>query len=281
MIGTSMIESEPPINKVLWLHKNWRVMLAGDDIAPASPIMETAKQSLSRIKAPTLTQVRAAMYESYCGERTSQSEALYLSPRGWTLKDFNSVKASILPESLREEIGTKISSIKVEVSLLVAGFDNKGKGHIFSVDDYEDRGKPRSQDLPGYHAIGSGANAASYMMAFREVSAKLPLRLVLYYAVEAKYFGEKAGGVGTRTDVLIMRSGLRPFRVSERTLEDALFKLCYQLEPRFVRKQHVEVLNKLKGPTLSTVPRLDINKQNGDWVISVLRPSTSRKSAGR
>jgi hypothetical protein len=44
MIGTGMIESEPEISKVLWLHKNWRVMLAGDDIAPAFPIVDTAKQ---------------------------------------------------------------------------------------------------------------------------------------------------------------------------------------------------------------------------------------------
>jgi 20S proteasome alpha/beta subunit len=268
MIGTSMIESEPEISKVLWLHKNWRAMIAGDDVAQAFPIVNAAKVALSKIKtAPTLRQVTAAVYEAYCKERTEQSEAMYLTPQGWTIGEFNSSKASIIPEAAREEIAVKIARHTVEVSLLVAGFDTRGKGHIFSVDDFEQRAKPRIQDLPGYHAIGSGSDAAIYMMAYREVSSTMPLRLALYYAVEGKYFGEKAGGVGTKTDVLVMRADRKFFKLKEQVLEDELFPLCAQLEPRAIHKAHIAKLNQLSGSSLSTLPKLRIVKENGDWII--------------
>lgn len=268
MLGMGMIESEPEINKVLQLHKNWRVMLAGDDIAPAYPIVDTAKQKLSGFKtAPTLKQVVDAVYRSYCTERVEQSEAVHLAPMGWTIEEFKSQAASIIPESMREEIHVKLASCKVEVSLIVAGFDDRGTGHIFSVDDYEDRGKPRNQDLPGYYAIGSGGPAAMYMMAYREVSSSMPFRLALYYAIEGKYFGERAGGVGTKTDALILRANEPPFRLTQQVLEEKLFKLCERLEPRTLRKSHIAVLNGLSGKYLSPIPKLQIIKENDEWVI--------------
>jgi 20S proteasome alpha/beta subunit len=285
MIGTGMIESEPEISKVLWLHRNWRVMLAGDDIAPAFPIVEAAKRDLSKLKtAPTLRQVTDAIYKSYGAERQRQSEAIYLAPRGWTLEEFNSAKASILPESLREELGVKLAARKVEVSLLIAGFDSRGRGHIFSVDDYEERGKPRIQDLPGYHSIGSGSTAAIYFMAYREVSSVMPLRLALYYAVEGKYFGERAGGVGTKTDVLIIRFGKKAFKINEKVLEDNLFTLCSKLEPREIRESHVRVLNNLPSKSLASADKLKLVKEDGEWVIraegeaATLTRSSSRKA---
>jgi hypothetical protein len=272
MIGMGMIESEPEINKVLRLNKNWRVMLAGNDIAPVFPIVEDVRGRLSSLRAaPTLKQVIKAVYESYDSERKRQSEAVYLAPRGWTLKDFNSPKVSILPESTRKELGTKIAGRKVEASFLVAGFDIRGMGHIFSVDDYEERGKPRMQDLPGYHAIGSGSDAAMYMMAYREVSSSMPLRLALYYAVEGKYFGERAGGVGTRTDVLILRHGKPAFRIKEKVLEDKLFNLCEQLRPKKLAQRHIAVLNSFVGKNLRDMPMLKTEKEDGEWVIKAAK----------
>jgi hypothetical protein len=284
MIGMGMIESEPEINKVQFLHKNWRVMLAGDDIAPVFPIVAAARRELAKLKAaPTLEQVSDAIYLNYDLERKRQAEAIHLAPRGWTLKDFNSAKASIIPESLREDLSARIASQRVEVSLLVAGFDAKGKGHIFSVDDYEDRGRPRIQDLPGYHSIGSGSSAAMYMMAYREVSSSMPLRLALYYAVEGKYFGERAGGVGTKTDVLIIRSGKPAFKIKETVLEKKLFPLCAKLEPREIRKTHIDILNSLGGRHLDSTEKLRMEKENGEWIIkpegkpTAFRPSASTK----
>jgi 20S proteasome alpha/beta subunit len=277
MIGTQMIESEPEITKVISIHTNWRVMFAGNDIAQVFPITNAARLALSRIRrAPTLKQVCNAVYESYVQEREQQAEAIHLAPIGWTLKMLNSPKSSILPESLREELLTKIAAHRVEVGLLVAGFGSTGTAHVFSVDDYEDRGKPRIQDLPGYHAIGSGAEAAMYMMAYREVSAATPLRLALYYAVEGKYFGEKSGGVGTKTDAWVMRSGMRPFKVGAEALEDSLFDLCMKLEPKPIRSKQVDVLNAMSGTTLASIPKLSIKKKDDEWIIEAEKPRNAK-----
>jgi hypothetical protein len=48
MVGMGMTEGEPDIKKVLQVHKDWRVMIAGNDIAPIFPIIEDAKSKLGK-----------------------------------------------------------------------------------------------------------------------------------------------------------------------------------------------------------------------------------------
>lgn len=57
---------------------------------------------------------------------------------------------------------------------------------------------------------------ALYMMTYWEASAKLPLRLMLYYAIEGKYFGEHASGVGLRTGVDILGAGKNALKIKEK-----------------------------------------------------------------
>lgn len=280
-IGTGMIESEPEIAKITPIHENWRVLFAGDDIAQVAPIVNAARSKLRLVRgALTLKRVCDVFYDCYAEERGEQAEAIHLAPIGWTRRTFNSSRASVLPESTREELLTKIDAHQVEVGFIVAGFDSLGNGHIFSVDDSEQRGKPRIQDLPGYHAIGSGGAAAAYMMGYREVSAAMPLRLALYYAVEGKYFGEKSGGVGTKTDAWVLRSGEKPFKVREETLENSLFDLCMKLEPRPIRKKQIDVLNDLAGRNFTSIPKLSIKKEDDDWIIEEEKLSPARRKRG-
>ena len=77
--------------------------------------------------------------------------------------------------------------------LLVAGFDRFGNGHVFSVID---PGTHQRHDLNGFHAIGSGSTGAYFMLMWRELSVQMPLEQVIYFAQEAKIFGEQASGVG-------------------------------------------------------------------------------------
>jgi hypothetical protein len=102
--------------------------------------------------------------------------------------------------------------------------------------------------------------------------------------MEGKYFGERAGGVGSKTDVLIIRFGKPTFKIKETVLEKKLFPLCARLEPRVIRKTHIEVLNSLGGKLFDTVERLHMVKENGDWIIkpegkpTAFRPSASSRS---
>jgi 20S proteasome alpha/beta subunit len=267
MIGLGMIETEPDISKIIVLQKGWRVLISGDDVAPAYPIIEAAKKSLIGPKKYNVGEVMNAVYNAYSAERLAAADSSYLKPAGIKSLDLIGGRDK-LPESIRIELINKMAGFKLEVSLLVAGFDSNKKGYIFSVDDDQVRGRPQRQDITGWHAIGSGAGGAMYMMAYRALSPSMPLRAVLYYAVEAKYFGEKASGVGVKTDVLIMRSDKESFRIKETTLEDKIFPLCARMEPRsLVDKNKISVLNELEGKYIATIPKLKIETEAGEKVI--------------
>jgi hypothetical protein len=268
MVGLGMIEGEPEITKILKIHASWRVMIAGNDISPAFPIVDSLKRKLTgRRLSLTVENVMDATYECYREERSRISEGMHLAPRGWTAGEFNSPAAGVIPKRTRREVIEKLNAQRLEVSLLVAGFDSSGGGHIFSLDDYEQRGRPRRHDIPGFHAIGTGADGALYMMTYREASSSLPLRLMLYYAAEGKYFGELAGSVGQRTDAIIIRAGKLAFRVKEEVLEKKLFNLCQKLQPRTLSQRHVDVLNSLKGRNFNQIPKLKTKKERGELVI--------------
>jgi len=271
MIGLGMIESEPSISKIFKIHRDWWVMLAGNDIAPAFDIVDAAKRKLAGKKDVDVDLASRTLHECYVTKRTAEAEAQFLTPLGWTLQSFNSNQSTgVIPDATRVSVSNRIQNHFLQVSLLAAGFDGSGHGHIFAVDDYDGRGIPRRTDIPGYHAIGSGSQGATYMMAWRELSPKLPIREALYYVTEGKYFGEHASGVGTRTDLFILRFRKPRIKILEKTVDEKLMKLCEALEPRRVRKNAIEVLNSIHGTLMDTVPKLRLEKENKSWVIKVV-----------
>src|SRR5262249_54209119 len=97
MVGMGMIEAEPEISKILQLHKQWRVMIAGDDIAPAFAIVESARRKLTRHRGPLAVEnVETAVCESFGEERARIAEAIHLTPSGWTIQKLNSRAAQII-----------------------------------------------------------------------------------------------------------------------------------------------------------------------------------------
>jgi 20S proteasome alpha/beta subunit len=268
MIGFEMIESEPSISKIFPIHKDWQVMLAGNDIAPAFDIVDLAKKKLEEETHVSVEQAAKAIFSTYIEQRARQAEAQFLTPLGWTLNYFNSNESNgVIPDATRVSVANEIRNHYLQVSFLVAGFDEDGKGHIFSVSDYVNRGVPQRWDIPGYHAIGSGGHGAHYMLAWREYSPALSIREAIYYVSEAKYFGEHASGVGTRTDLFIHRFGKHRVRILEKTVDEKLMKLCEQLEPRQLRKKEITVLNSIHGRNMDTIPKLKLEKKDKEWVV--------------
>jgi hypothetical protein len=269
MVGVGIIEAEPDISKILQLHMDWWVMLAGNGISPAFDIVDDAKSKLRRKKTVSVDEAARAVFESYRKKRAEEAEAKHLAPIGWTLQQFNSrASAGIIPDAQRASLAHVIQSHYLEVSLLVAGFDSRGRGHIFTVDDGENRGASQRHDIPGFHSIGSGSYGAIYMMAYRELSPAMPIREALYYVVEGKYFGERAAGVGLRTDLYILRFGKPRVKIKESVVDDKLMKLCGQLEPRRLGREGVDVLNSLHGERMDTVPKLKTRREGRALVIA-------------
>ena len=268
MIGSHAIEAEAEIHKVLRLHKDWQVMLAGNDVAPAFAIVDSARKKLSKGKGLTVQEVEHAVVESYREKRLAEAASQHLAPRGWTPETFNSPSSNALPESLRLALDSAIENHRLELELLVAGFDRNGQGHIFSVSDYDNRGAARRFDIPGFQAIGSGSHGANYMMMYRALSPPLPIRWALYLVLEGKYFGELASGVGSRTDLYILRRGKPSIKIKEDTVEEKLIKICQEVEPRSLKQKQVDVLNSLNGPGLQTIKKLKTKRKGQESAIS-------------
>lgn len=154
----------------------------------------------------------------------------------------------------------KINDYTLGIELLVAGFDG-GKGAIFSLYGYgENRGIPQRSDIPGFNSIGSGATASMYMMFYRDLGPKTSVREAVYYALEGKYFGEQASGVGASTDLFIARPGKELIQISdEETIEEKLIPICYRLSPNLMQKRDREILNSLKE--LAEFPKIKEQKK--------------------
>jgi 20S proteasome alpha/beta subunit len=252
MIGPGFIESEPNINKVIKLHDEWWLLFAGDDISPVFDIVDYAKEEIKKKQtkeklAPdgraSLKTVMDAVGESYERKRIEQAESLYLKPIGWDIASFNGSAGG--PNCLPDfgEIKAKIADYALNIELLVAGF-SEGTAYVFSLVGREGAIINR-HDLPGFYSIGSGGIGAIFMMYYRDLSYKTIAREAIYYAMEAKLFGEQASGVGEDTDLYIATADGKFISCGEQTTEGDLIKVWDKLRPRWIGKESRTILNSI------------------------------------
>jgi 20S proteasome alpha/beta subunit len=253
MIGMGYVESELEITKMRPIHPEWWMLFAGDDISPVFDIVDYAKAGLDQKKPMSVVEVQEAVRVAFARKRMEEAEALYLIPVGWEISRFNSEGNDKLPNF--PELQAKINDHSLNIELLVAGF-HAGKGHIFSLYGYgERRGIPQRSDIPGFDSIGSGSTASMYMMFYRDLGPKTSVREAVYYALEGKYFGEQASGVGESTDLFLARPDKELLQISdENTVEEKLIPICYRLSPNLMGKRDRQILNGLKE--LSGFPKV-------------------------
>ncbi|MGC2246995.1 MAG: hypothetical protein WA609_10375 [Terriglobales bacterium] len=260
MIGVGWVESELEITKMRELHKDWWVLFAGDDITPVFDIVDYAKERL-RAKvneSVSIGEVQEAIKTAFAQKRIENAATLNLFPIGWEITRFSNEGQQLLPNFM--ELQAKIDAYSMGIELLVAGFD-AGKACIFSLLGYgESRGLTNRFDIPGFEAVGSGSTGADYMMYYRHLGPKTPVREAVYYALEAKYFGEQASGVSASTDLFIARPGKKLIQLDDdKTIEERLIPICAALEPRDVRRQDRRTLKGLSE--LRGYPRLEVPKK--------------------
>jgi len=211
MLGAGFAEAELRMSKIRPLHPDWYVMIAGNNVGPAFDIIDKSA-ILLRGRPHTVDEVEETLAAHYRARRMDEANAL---------------------ANPSHELG---------VQLLTAGFDASGVGHIFTVSN---PGLYQRFDIPGFHAIGSGSFGAYYMLLWREVDIYLKASHALYYAFEAKIFGESAPGVGYETDMYVIKHGKRPMKVG-RSTEDKMESIWRQVRPREVRPDHRRKLERLK-----------------------------------
>ncbi len=263
MVGTGgYIEGEPEIEKLIGIHPHWTMMMSGDDISPLFELADLARAELPSDKPAHLHEVIEVMQRNYEAIRMKRAEAEYLKPIGWTVERFTTEGATLLRNY--DTVESNLSQYELSVELLVAGFDPalSPPGKIFTMSS-RSKGIPVRHDIPGFAAIGSGGVGAEFMLYFKSVSYSLPVRAAAYYALEAKYFGEQASGVGLRTDMYVLIFNgheVKRKKIRETTLENKLFPICEKLAPRHPEEdEEKNVLNSL--PELKGLPLIPLKRK--------------------
>ncbi len=201
-IGLSYVKGELGTQKVRKVHKNWAMMIAGNDIAPAYDVSRYAQLEFQNEEPPIrLDDAIKCMTNAFKKKRIEDAEALYLAPRGWTLDEFKKDGHARMPLPLYMQIDSQLERNELQITLLVAGFDDFGRGHIFTV---HDPGIAERHDAFGFHSIGSGGVNATNMLFYRKASPNMKISKALYCVFEAKTSGERAPGVGEETDMWVM-----------------------------------------------------------------------------
>jgi 20S proteasome alpha/beta subunit len=263
MIGTDVIAGEPDIRKSIQIHPDWRLQFSGV-VPSAVDVIQRIKNALGAEPVAVQT-VASAMAAALYQRWQHETEAANLLPHGWTTESFQAFGKSSLPDTVFRSIDDVRSYYNLYVDIMASGFDADGEGHVLSATG---RGTTKFQvshhDIPGYHAIGSGAGGALYMMNYKDVSSKMPTREATYYALEGKYFGELGSNVGDVTDALILRQGEAPFDLPKEAERIYLEEIFQRIRPHWLSgKKLIEAANAIQLPEWITPLPLPQPKKNG------------------
>lgn len=90
------------------------------------------------------------------------------------------------------------------MDLVIGAFDGRGRAFLFALDG---RGTVENLTLPGYAAIGSGADNAMFWLGYREHVLSMSPRRAAYHAYEAKLMAEKSPHVNSELDIVFAQPG--------------------------------------------------------------------------
>jgi hypothetical protein len=183
----------------------WLTLFAGDDVEHIPFILGRARVLLSatqrRKKAvPTPAQVANAVQKAYEERLDAQIEARVLRRYKFTCQSFRDEGKKQCTPEIYNGLCSKIASVKLSLSFLIAGFDEKKNGHLIVGGGNE---APRDYNALGFVAIGTGGNAAFSSLLFhrqrQHLSQSCSVTDCVYVTYAAKFMAESATDVGDKS----------------------------------------------------------------------------------
>jgi len=242
MISTGFTSSDKVAIKIKDISLKWFVMFAGNDISPVHPIAARIADALTEypddIQLETVVKVVCAAYQK---EITLTAERHVLSRYGLDMDKFTREGFAMFGERQFDEMVRRIEAVRLELELLVTGFDDQKKPHIFTVSS---PGVPTYHDAPGFAAIGSGDFLALGSLYGNSHTVNAPTELILYRLLEAKFVAESAVGVGR--DTVVMMQGDHGFTLSITKEHVAKIRNYYeQAKPKLPSKEVIHDIRKM------------------------------------
>lgn len=188
------------------LHLRWAVLLAGDDIQPAEPIITELKRQLKAAAAiPSCKDVENAIRVSWQAVKNRRAETHVLSAYDIDMRTFVTEGRDLFGEMGFAELRGAIErESQLSCELLVYGFDEHDSGQLLVA---VHPGEPVSFTRLGFAAIGSGRDSAiASLMWSPPYRTWSDTKDATYRVAAAKFIAETALGVGKDTTVTGLRA---------------------------------------------------------------------------
>lgn len=254
--------------KLRWFHPNWAIMYAGDMGAMVS-LLRRVKRSFPKTETPPVDEVSNVIVKAYQDELVKVKEQRYLKPSKLDWDTFHRNDPRLFTDAIYERMKSQLDETTISQdpnqapTLLIAGFDADGPGHIFSVDH---PGVECGHNLVGFHAIGTGFYYALTMLHShsRYISHFDPSNLVLYRVAEAKFMAESDPQVGPSTTLIIWEVNTKPRLVFEKNIRKLWNRVGRPRIPQHVADKIQKIVETDSHPLELPVPvRLEQGFSNG------------------
>jgi hypothetical protein len=208
MICGGTISTDGNTLKQWSLGDDWAVMVAGNDISHAIPIIERARVYLKKSE-DTLESVRSCVKRAFQERVLEVTTDRVLSNFDLDMPTFKRDGKKIFNAGTFAILCNEIRAVSLaSLQFLVYGFGSDGTPHIFTVcEPCEDA----AWDVPGFRAIGSGEYAAESILYFFNQSPKKTFEETIFNVFAAKFMAERAIGVGRDTHWSIRKRGCGSF----------------------------------------------------------------------
>jgi 20S proteasome alpha/beta subunit len=207
MISTGEMSADHSARKIQVIGNGWVAMFAGNDISCLTPIITHVRRAIG-YKRAAIEDVAAAFVGAYREQLNLLKESEVLTPISYSIEEFKSKGLAQLGPEIFARVLYDMERQVIDLSFLVAGFDEDETSHIFTVCS---PGKVDYYTELGFWAIGSGQTHALGSIFNSPKRIRFIGRAgTLYRVCEAKFNAENALGVGPTTSVVIIeKNGAR------------------------------------------------------------------------
>lgn len=231
------VEFEHDLIKLEELSNKCLALTAGSALRHIE-LCRSVKRKISEEESPNIASIVKTVRDEYSHCRKKKAEEIHLIPRGLTLKDFYE-KLKDYPREFFIGIDSEIIKFNYGIFMLLSGVDESG-AHIYRIDN---PGISECFDSLGFNAIGIGQDHAVLSLIDNKYTIKMDLNEATYLVYEAKRRSEIAPGVGSETDVFVIKDE-KIIELSKEKIKD--IEKIYEKRVKPKKKEIIDLIKTLE-----------------------------------